>query len=198
MHTFNENDLTVALEQMPDQARVAFAAAVATRQVASWERFVRHEQRAGGARPVEILVELWAGVRGFELDSVDWTTRLQEVMELLESLSDNGTTMQSLAEDSLASLAYAIRCRLTLNPQEAVWAARRAYEASDQAVIRLLNIQPGSPDTEVAIVSHAIVQRELIRQRQDLGLLASGKIVEVEQDASESQLLTDGEAAALL
>jgi hypothetical protein len=92
-------------------------------------------------------------------------------------------------------MAYAIRCLLTPEPQEAAWAARRPYEAADQAAIRVLGVQPGLPNTEVAIKSHSFVQRELARQRQDLLLLHDDAIDDVQRQAFTDELLTEQEAA---
>ena len=72
-------------------------------------------------------------------------------MGLLPAESDDWVIGNALADDALSSLAYAIRCSLTPEPQEAAWAARRAYEAADQAAMRVLGVQPGLPNTEAAI-----------------------------------------------
>ena len=119
-------------------------------------------------------------------------------MSLLPEESDDWVIGHALADDALSSLAYAIRCLLTPEPQEAAWAARRAYEAADQSAIRVLGALAGSPNTEAAIKSHGFVQRELARQRMDLHLLRTDSVDEVQRKAFADQLLTAQEAAALV
>jgi uncharacterized protein YjaG (DUF416 family) len=196
-YRFDENALVGELGALSSWARIAFAAAAATRQLGNYERLARESGAGSEQRPREIAAQLWADLQGPAVDRAAWSTELDEVMSLLPEESDDWMIGHALADDALSSLAYAIRCLLTPEPQEAAWAARRAYEAADQAAIRMLGVQPGLPDTETAIVSHAIVQRELARQRNDLSLLRSDSVDEVRRRAFADELLTEQEAASL-
>ena len=197
MHRFDENLLVNELGRLPSRARVAFAAAAATRQLSSYERFALGLGTESAQRPREITVQLWADLHAAEVDRAAWSARLDEVMGLLPEECDEWEIDHALADDALSSLAYAIRCLLTLKPQEAVWAARRGYEAADQAAIRILGVQPGLPNVEVAIKSHSVVQRELARQWNDLALLRAEAVDEVWRQAFADELLTEQEAASV-
>jgi len=170
MHCFDEAALVTELATMPAGRQLAFAAAVATRQLESYEWYARRLGPGAIARPREIAMMLWGESPG---ERHDWAECLTEVLGLMPEESDEWTVFHSLAEDALASLAYAIRALLTADPQEAAWAARRGYEAADQAAIRLLGIQPGPQEAERAIREHPLVQQELGRQRRDLLLIAT-------------------------
>jgi len=148
-------------------------------------------------RPREIAVQLWIDLHAAVIDRTAWSARLDEVMGLLPEESDDWVMGHALADDALSSLAYAIRCLLKPQSQEAAWAARRAYEAADQAAVRVLNVQPGLPSTEVAIKLHGFVQRELARQRNDLSLLHIDSVDEVRRLAFADELLTEQEAASV-
>ena len=198
MYSFDENALVSELRTLPSRARIAFAAAAATRQLGSYERFARGLGAEGAQRPREIAVQLWTDLHAAAVDRVAWSSRLEEVMGLLPEESDDWVIGHALADDALSSLTYAIRCLLTAEPQESAWAARRAYEAADQAAIRVLGVQPGLPNTEVAIKSHGFVQRELARQRNDLSLLRADSVDEVQRQAFEGELLTEQEAASVV
>ena len=198
MYSFDENALVGELGALSSRARIAFATAAATRQLGNYERLA-HESEAGSEqRPREIAAQLWTDLRATAFDRAAWSARLDEVMGLLPEESDDWVIAHALADDALSSLAYAIRCLLTPEPQEAAWAARRAYEAADQAAIRVLGVQPGLPNTEVAIKSHGIVQRELARQRNDLSLLRADSVDEVQRQAFADDILTEQEAASLV
>jgi uncharacterized protein YjaG (DUF416 family) len=197
MSGFDERALLGELVALPSARRIAFATAAATRQLGSYERFARGSGEANTERPREIAVQLWADIRVAEIDRTAWLARLDEVMGLLPEETGADWVGRALAEDALSSLAYAIRCLLAPEPQEAAWAARCAYEAADQAAIRVLGVQAGMPDTEATIESHGIVQRELARQRNDLSLPRADSVDEVQRNAMTAELLTDEEASAL-
>lgn len=192
MLTFDETSLVEELATVPGSARMAFAAAAATRQLAGYERIARDRQLR------MLVVELWSAIQQPAVDAAAWSAKLEEVIALLPGENDDWDTGRALADDALSSLAYAIRCLLKPEPQEAAWAARRAYEAADQAAIRLSGLQPGIPSNETSILAHEVVQRELSRQRSDLQLLHSGSLDEVERISFQSQLLNDREADSLL
>lgn len=197
MYSFDETVLVDELGMLPSQARIAFAAA-ATRQLCNYERVARELGEESAQRPREIAAQLWADLRVIAIDREAWSVRLDEVMRLLPEEGDGWVIGHALADDALSSLAYAIRCMLTAEPQEAAWAARCAYEAADQAAIQSLRVQPGLQDTEVAIKSHGFVQREFARQRSDLSLLGTDSVDEVQRQAFANQLLTEKEAATLV
>lgn len=198
MHSFDENALVGELGALSSQAQIAFAAAAATRQLSNYERLARESDSGSEQRPREIAAQLWTDLQTAEIDRAVWSARLDEVMSLLPEESDDWVIGHALADDALSSLAYAIRCLLTPEPQEAAWAARRAYEAADQAAIRALGVQPGLSNTEAVIKSHGFVQRELARQRNDLSLLRADSIDEVQRQAFADELLSAQEAASLV
>lgn len=197
MYSFDETALARELGTLPTRARIAFAAAAATRQLGSYERLAREWGAENAQRPREIAVQLWTDLHAAAVDRAAWSARLDEIMGLLPEERDDWVIGHALADDALSSLAYAIRCVLTLESQEAAWAARRAYEAADQAAIRDVGVQAGLPHTEVAIRSHGFVQRELARQRNDLFLLRTDSVDEVRRQAFADELLTEQEAASV-
>ena len=201
MHYFDESVLVNELEKQAWRERVAFAAATATRQLTQYEEYARRFDIAEECFPKEIAKKLWGSIQAGTVDRTAWASILDEVMGLLPEESDDWIIWHALADDALSSLAYAIRSLLSMSPQEAAWAARRAYEAADQAAIRILGVQPGLPSTEYRIKSHLLVQRELERQKRDLTLLTAkqGKdsIENVQKHAFCETLLTKEEMMAL-
>lgn len=201
MYSFDENTLVNELAKLSRHERIAFATAAATRQLGNYEWHARRFNAGKELRPREIAIQLWEALPTDSIDRTTWASTLDEVMGLLPEESDDWIICHALAEDALSSLAYAVRALLMPEPQEVAWAARRAYEAVDQAAIRTLGVQPGLPDTEIAIKSHPLVQREIARQRRDLDLLLakSGKdsIDAVRNYAFAEVLLTDKELALL-
>lgn len=193
---FDEISLVSELDILPSNARIGFAAAAATRQIVSYERFELNVDSRRRQR--EIVLELWNAVHSSHFDRATWSAFLDEVMVLLPHEGANRSIWYALAEDAVSSLAYAIRCALNDESREAAWAARRSYEAADQVAIRMLDIELGTPGSEAKILSHEIVQRELSRQQGDLALLRASSVSEVKLRSFDSQFLTNQEADCLV
>lgn len=170
MYIFDEAALVSELARLSQSQRAAFAAAAATRQLGSYEWYAG---RRNAPQLRSTVVRLWRALVEGQAAPAAWAQTLEEVMALLPDPDDDGSIHHAYAEDAVASVAYAIRAVLEDNPQEAGWAARRAYEAVDQAAIRMLDGQPATPDGERAILAHPLVQRELERQRRDYQTLAA-------------------------
>jgi hypothetical protein len=108
-------------------------------------------------------------------------------MSLLPEDEVESLEQQACANDAVASVAYAIRARLTGDCQEAMWAARRAYEALDHYVIARFNPIIVEPDAENRIAAHPLVQAELRRQRADLSQLQEAAM----NPANEKEVIAD-------
>lgn len=202
MYIHNEETLLSALSGLTPQARVAFTAAAASRQLGNYEYYAQRFKPDVVSRPREISAELWDALQAGPVALDRWPAAVDELEALIPMESDDWIIVcHALADDALCSLAYALRALLTSEPQEAVWAARCAYDSVDQIAIRLLDVQTGLPDTEIAIRSHPIVQRELARQRRDLDLLAArsdaSAIKALRNFAYAEASLTDAERAVL-
>jgi hypothetical protein len=83
---------------------------------------------------------------------------------------------QAGAEDAAVSLAYALRCRRSGLVEEAVWAARRGYDAFDHYVINQEKIDIAALGAEEMVLAHPLVQTELAQQQRDLDELVDGSI----------------------
>jgi hypothetical protein len=93
---------------------------------------------------------------------------LEQVMSAIPGEDEDWTPLHSFADDAASSTAYAIRTYLSKDPQEAVWASRRCYDAVDLAAQQdPANISATTFD-EKRLLAHPLVQQELNRQRLDL------------------------------
>jgi uncharacterized protein YjaG (DUF416 family) len=142
----------------------------ALRILPTYRRF--HERTGYGApAALQALVEqLWQDIVGRQpMTEGEVRAAVDRAMELVPSEEDIwDEESQPYAEDAAAALAYAFRTRLTGDPQEAIWAARRVYEAADHFALGTCGIAPGGRENEHAILAHPSVQAELARQKRDL------------------------------
>jgi uncharacterized protein YjaG (DUF416 family) len=170
--SFNEQSLVGELTRLPLPFRVVFAAASAERLLPAYISFSRQTGRGDPTALTAILERLWLDAQGDRMD----TRQVQENVDLSMSLipqedAISWVSEQAWAEDAAAAVAYALRCRLNGQAQEAAWAARRAYEALDHFVIAREGIDTSKAGAEAQVLSHPLVQAELLRQQRDLGEL---------------------------
>jgi len=166
---FDEEKLVSALQELSVNFRVAFAAACAERQLPTYRVF--HE-RTGKGNPLvlrDALDRIWDDLGGRPLAPEEIKTAIDQCLAYMPGETDGGFSQHHAhAEDAAASVAYALRTRLTGEAQEAAWCARRAYESLDSHVVNELDVDPGEPGAEDRIVRHSAIQRELSRQDRDL------------------------------
>jgi len=180
MLNFDENKLRERLAEMPLSCRLAFAVAVAGRLLPCYERYARLKKHLPLERPKQIIDGLLRKIDAGDTMVDGWPAILEEVMDLIpEEDPDDAGFLDLLAQHSLSALAYAVRCFLSGDVQEAAWAGLCEYEAADQAAIKVLKLDLAAPGAEMAILSHPFVQRVFEVQDADLQLLRRGEIKEV-------------------
>lgn len=177
MLKFEETRLLREITQLPVPARVAFGAACAERLLPSYERFWRKTGEGDFAALSKMLCSLWDDLSGNTMSGKEIKNRIDASMQLIpEGGGDPWRDEQAAAEDAVAAVVYALRCRLDGQGLEAVWAARRAYEALDSYVTTLEDIDTNVPGEEERVLSSDLIQSELIRQERDLNQLQQGSI----------------------
>ena len=123
------------------------------------------------------LEEVWSDP-GLAQDRGALEQRIEELMALIpqeEGFQQSWTQEVTNAQNAGMSAVYALRAKLAGEAQEAVWAARVAYEALDNFVINSENIDTNKPGEERRVLAHPLVQAELARQHRDLDELDAGK-----------------------
>jgi uncharacterized protein YjaG (DUF416 family) len=174
MYNFDETQLLQQLAIQPALARSVFALGAATRLLNCYELFAIESGVTNAQRLRQITNEVWGNIYSADIRKEFLIGAIDGVMELLPDTDESDALWlhRALAEDAVSALAYAIRSLAAPDEQqEAAWAARRAYEAVDQAAIWSLGVQPGVVENEKTILNHAWVQRELSRQQRDISLL---------------------------
>jgi hypothetical protein len=196
LYSYDKQDLLGELAALPQPARLACATAAATRLMPASERFafVAATGREGRAR--EIVAELWQCILTDDPGQQPWPEVLGEVMGMIPGKEVEGGLLTQMAEDALASLAYAIRCLLVDDPRQAEAAVGREYDATDQAAIRLTGVVPNTPKKEARLLAHPLIQRALGRQHKDLILLRRGDVAELLRQAVANPTFTEPELSS--
>jgi uncharacterized protein YjaG (DUF416 family) len=165
---FDEPDLVARLARLPSKLRVAFAALCAEGQLPNYIRF---SERSGLGHPSvlkDALVSIWQDLQGRPLTKAQLETILERCMALIPSGEEDTEEETAYAEDAAASVAYTLRARLADDPQEAAWAAQRAYEAVDHFLMSQIDSTRVTREHEEFVLSHPLVQAEFQRQQADL------------------------------
>ncbi len=161
---YKEADLVRALARVAVRLRVAFAAACAERLLPAYEDFCKRARRGDQTALSGILKRVWEHLLSQEMTAEQIRTELNRCMALIPGEDDEPwVDEQAYAEDAASAVAYTLRALESREPQEAAWAARRAYEAADHYVTHRIGIEG-----ELQVLAHPIVQAELARQRRDL------------------------------
>jgi hypothetical protein len=193
MLNYDEAQLLDVLKAMPPDSRLACATAAATRLVPAGERFAALYATPGRGRARQIAAAMWHCIEGNDPDPPNWRAVLNEVMGMIPGEDVEGGMVAQLAEDAYACMAYALRCLLTDDLQQAAWALGREYDATDQAAIALTRIVPKTAKQEAKILAHPLVQRALGRQYQDMILVQQGKFAELQRQAYAHPAFTEQE-----
>ncbi len=123
MIRYNEHEVINILSLLSTRLRVAFAAACATRLLPAYLGFSRQTGRGDAGWVGSIVDRLWRDLEGNEM-SVE---QIQDAIRSCERLvpgenQEPWVPIQAYADDAIAALAYALRCRQSGKEQEAAWA----------------------------------------------------------------------------
>jgi Protein of unknown function (DUF416) len=174
---FEEAKLLVALSGISRRRRSLFAAMIATRLLPSFEAYAIGAKAPGIEELRSALDHLWVQIEkesATEASSEETNNYIQTVISLIPD-EDDGNRLAAQADDAASALAYALRSLNDPNPQEAAWAARTAYDSADNLVISRDDVKIGG-SAEEAILQDPLIQSELCRQREDLGVATSSAL----------------------
>jgi uncharacterized protein YjaG (DUF416 family) len=171
---FNETSLMRELDRIPGRLRAVFAAAVAERLLPAYVSFSRKTARGNPDLLTEILERLWRDIDGVKMSPEELQQSIDLSMELIPQEDEIPWILdQAWAEDAAVALVYALCTRQNGKSQDAMWAARRAYDALDHFVTNQEDIDPSTAGAEERILSNPLIQAEFIRQQRDLRELSA-------------------------
>lgn len=165
---FDEEALRERLSVLPQDAAVAFAAACAARLTNTanglsinedLKRLLSHTMDA-------IIAYLGSG------SPFDTLAAEEDLLAAMPDEDENPDLPSAVVEDAAAAAVYTLRATRDSDPQNAAWAARRAYETADREVLGTLNVGEVGDSEEAYILQHPVVQTELQRQSRDLGAIS--------------------------
>lgn len=168
MIEFNRQKLISDLHGLPPVLRVAFAAACAERSLQAYLLFMREQNIEDQGVLVDALADVWANPT--KANEVELKQQLEDCMECLpEEDAVNGLSVKaSHAQEAGVSVVYALRTRMGGKADDAAWSAQTTYEILDNYVINQEGFDTNQPGGEIAVLSHPLVQAELLRQQRDI------------------------------
>ena len=161
---FEENKLREQLSTLPKRDAVAFAVAC-TARVENTARNLNAILEA--TLPMSRYLEAVVAYLGNGA-SLDTLAAEEELLLVMPDEDSNPDLVAAVVEDATAAMIYTLRAIRSGDPQNVVWAARRAYETADREVLSSLNVGVVSGSEEEYALHHPIVQTELQRQSRDL------------------------------
>jgi uncharacterized protein YjaG (DUF416 family) len=166
---FDEEKLRRSLATLSSEQRVAFAAACAQRLLPAYQSYQRTRDNIAAKHVAEALDLVWQDLAGKPISASELRGQIDWCMaNIPREDAEAWVPEQAAAEDAVAALAYALRCRQGGEPQEAAWAARRVYEALDHFVTSRDDVDVNVSGTEDHVRADPLIQAELERQERDL------------------------------
>lgn len=159
MRTFEPNKLLSRLRLLSPERQTVFALACA-------ERLQPYREFSGDPNAVRLV----RAVLDTAFECISGNTAS---LERLRSLSVALEGAPYLDDDAAASAAYAARCLLSGEAENAVWAAQRGYDARDREAQDHVEGDTITAADENRILSYPSVQEELEKQKTDLATLES-------------------------
>jgi uncharacterized protein YjaG (DUF416 family) len=164
------------LDRVAVKLHVVFAAAVAERLLPAYATFSHKTGRGNPHLLTEILDRLWRDIDGAKMVPEELQQNIDLSMELIPQEDEEPWIPdQAWAEDAAAAVVFALCTRQNGKSQDAVWAARRAYDALDHFITTKEDIDPSTAGAEERILSNPLIQQEFMRQQRDLRELAAVK-----------------------
>lgn len=146
---------------------VAFAATCAERLLPLYTCYAK-QKVSGADNYLAALDYVWGCLGVMRFDPQDAQRLLAECEKTLPDEDGAWKAGCPYADDAAASILYCLRLMLSGDQQEAVWAATRAYEVADNFVVAHAGHGIDSPEDELEILRHPVIQNELARQLRDL------------------------------
>lgn len=147
--------------------QLAFSAACAERLLPFYICYVK-QQNFDSNPYFTALDYIWNCLERMEFDELATRRLLMECERALPNEDNAWKAGCPYADDTTAAVLYCLRFLLSRDQQEAIWAAKRAYEVADNFVIAQENYPIDSHDGELKILHHPVIQNELARQLRDL------------------------------
>jgi uncharacterized protein YjaG (DUF416 family) len=164
--TFSESTYARGLVNAPKKMRAAFAAACASRLVPSYEESLPQLRSSNRNLLEETLAQVWAFAIGRTQPNLASAAR--QLIQLIPSEEEYVSLAAAIADDTLAAAAYAAMSVNSSDEKNAVWAARRAYEATIRLAEEREVSDTYTPEMSERLSSNEFVQKELWRQNRDL------------------------------
>lgn len=196
MLRFDQEQVLGQLGRLTSRLRVAFAAACAERQLPNYVRFATATEKGNPDLLARALASVWDDLEGRPVSDREFQQQLDSCTSLLPSDEEKFAVEPAYAEDAVAAVVFAIRTRLTGDSQEALWAARRAYEALGHYVFIRLNDDLTSREVIARIDAHPLVQAELARQQADLAQLHDAAMNSASEDEAIAEVHRRAQADA--
>jgi uncharacterized protein YjaG (DUF416 family) len=175
METFDEHRLREQIGRLTPMRQTLFAAMVAARMAAIYRVYCQRQNTGNLPCFQSALAFVWEQLPATTPDRAGAERHLAHVMELIPEQDENWGPLSARADDSASTLAYTLRSLIASKPEEAAWAARRAYETADGLVSQGPNITLGGGN-EAAISENPLIQSELKQQKADFAVAESAEL----------------------
>ncbi len=176
---FDEARIIEELNELCDWKRCIFSASCTERFFHSYKKSNEKSAYSYCIELREIMDFIWDSIGKKECNREISGKYLSEINNIIEASETNMNAYPLFLADMSSSVAYALSTLLTHDSQEAAWCARRVYEALDTYSYTTENIEFNKSGSEIKILTHPFIQKELECQLRDLHILANSKDIDL-------------------
>ena len=171
MLTFCESTLNSLLEPLGPKRRFAFALSCCERLYPNYVAFVRKYRWGDSSILREALDSCWSRLRG-DLDEIEVENLKERLEAITPDTDDFSGTLVSPALDAAVAAHLLMESLTDDSISTIIDIASLCRDTVDMHLSELENLDSSDPNTETKIMSHKLMQAELLRQRVDIEVLS--------------------------
>ncbi|HKV39314.1 MAG TPA: DUF416 family protein [Blastocatellia bacterium] len=173
----NRGHVSAALEELPVNLRVAFAAACVQRMLPLYVSFAVATGRGDPGLSQAILARVWTDLTGHLIPDRELEGLLKSAVGLVPREEDGPWLEgQGAAQDAATALVLVLRCRQSGDALEAAQAATSGFDMLEQFTAFRGRIDRSAASARARAELDPVVQAELARQHRDLVELKGDRI----------------------
>jgi len=173
MATFDEKQILEELNNISELHRIAFAASCCERMLPNYKKFVEVENWGDYDCFRNFLNQIWEHINGNYLTKEHIIIFMDKCFEIGPDEEDFESVYTSYAIDLGSAIYHTLKYCLTSDTKNLLAVANAAINTVDLFVQEKYNMDPNDPNLEFEICNNELMQTEIVKQIDDLKLLAN-------------------------
>ena len=176
---FDSANLLDRVQRLARVSQLAFGGACCERLLPNYRAFQTTANWGNVTVLRNALDFVWASIPTGQVSPAEVQIHIQKCEAMAPSSNDFDVLLVTAAQDACFSVCSLLDFILSADPKSIVQIATYATDSIDLFVQEIEGMAPGANDLEEKILTHPLMQKELVRQNMDLELLETAPLTEV-------------------